>query len=203
MPPKAPAARTADLIELERAGAERSSSSERSEASDPASLSASVQNEATEEPSSEGPPAARFLSQCEASVIVTLAFPSKKLSSTGCDVMSTDAYAPRSSVVEPSFFPCSALPPRPAPPAGGSTTRETLLSFGSNAPLLLLNMVQICAMSCVVAAVREREPSTADSSSTMGNGSLAVRRVPRFQTSTRLPSTSMPSRLTLMSCARK
>ena len=31
-PPKAPAARTADLIELERAGAERSSSSERSEA---------------------------------------------------------------------------------------------------------------------------------------------------------------------------
>ena len=63
-------------------------------ASDPASLSASVQNEATEEPSSEGPPAARFLSQCEASVIVTRAFPSKKPCSAGCDVRATDAYAP-------------------------------------------------------------------------------------------------------------
>ena len=74
----------------------------------------------------------------------------------------------------------------------------------SKAPVLaFLNMVQMIARSCSVAAVRRSEPSTLLSCSFTSIGAVSVRRGPRFQTTTSLPEVSCPGSWMLMSCARK
>ena len=146
------------------------------------------------EASSSSTSAPMLFSQCDERVRRRVMRPSMNESSTASLDLSGVAYEARSIEHVPSFF---------SEPSGVSSRNAKEAVFVSKAPLRLLNMVQMRARSCVVVAVREREPSMLESVSLMANGSVTVRRGPRFHTSTSLPAMSAPGSETLMSWARK
>ena len=89
-------------------------------------------------------------------------------------------------------------------PASPSSRKLKLADLDSKPPVLaFLNMVQMIARSCRVAAVRRSEPSTLLSCSLTSIGPVSVRRGPRFHTTTSFPEASCPGSWMLMSCARK